>query len=218
MAFDEAIREIIDYYGTQGMAGKMSFGKRPALLVIDFQKGLTDEQRPAGRNFDGEINNTLRLLAKMRQKGLPVFFFVIGYHQPAVEGGLLVKKLPVLADFIIGSDNTELDPRLKPQPQEHIIVKKFFSCFYGTPLAAMLVSLQVDTLLITGCITSGCVRATATDALQHGFLPVIPRECVGDRSPIPHKVNLMDMHARFGEVVSLGEVLDYLDAVSSSEP
>ena len=213
MAVDEELDEIMQYYLTQGMAGQMSFGKRPAMLVIDFQKGLTDAKRPAGCNFDLEINNTMLLLDKARATDIPIFFFVIGYEQPAVEGGLLVKKLPVLADFIIGSDHTELDPRFKPRPQEHLIIKKYFSCFHGTPLAAILTFLQVDTLLITGCITSGCVRATATDALQYGYLPVIPRECVGDRKPIPHKVNLMDMQARLGEVVSLKQVLDYLDSI-----
>lgn len=213
MGVDEELDGIMQYYLTQGMAEKINFGQRPALLVIDFQKGLTDAKRPAGCNFDEEINNTLLLLEKIRAKGLPVFFFVIGYDQPAVEGGLLVRKLPVLSEFINGSDNTELDPRLKPLPQEHLIIKKYFSCFHGTPLAATLSFLQVDTLLITGCITSGCIRATVTDALQHGYLPVIPRECVGDRRPIPHKVNLMDMQARLGEVVSLRQVLDYLDYI-----
>ncbi len=214
MAVDDVLQEIMQYYLSQGMARQMSFGQRPALLVIDFQKGLTDASRPAGRNFDAEINNTLVLLEKARAKDIPVFFFVIGYDQPEVEGGLLVKKLPVLADFIIGSDNTKLDPRLKPGPQEHVMIKRYFSCFFGTPLAAMLNFLQVDTLLIAGCITSGCIRATATDALQHGFLPVIVSECVGDRAPIPHKVNLMDMQARFGEVVPLKQVSEYLDSIS----
>lgn len=213
MGFDETLEDVMNYYLSQGMGGKASFGQHPALLVVDFQKGLTDEKRPAGCNFDKEIDNTLQLLEKVRAKELPVFFFVMGYDQPAVEGGMLVKKLPVLRDFILGSDNTELDPRFKPTPQEQVIVKKYFSCFYGTPLAAMLTYLKVDTLLITGCITSGCIRATATDALQHGFLPVIPRECVGDRKSIPHEVNLMDMQARLGEVVSLKQILEYIDSV-----
>ncbi len=213
MALDEALQEIMSSYLSRGMAGELGFGRRPAMLVVDFQKGLTESSRPAGCSLDEEIANTVLLLDRSRQKALPVFFFVIGYRHPHVEGGLLVKKLPVLTTFTIGSDNVELDPRLKPRPEEHVIVKKYASCFHGTHLASSLSILQVDTVLITGCITSGCIRATATDALQHGFRPVIPRECVGDRSRIPHEVNLVDIHVRCGDVLPLKRVLEYVDSL-----
>lgn len=214
MTVEDSLQEIMEYYHSQGMAGRLVLGRNPALLVVDFQKGLTDEQRPAGRNFDREIDYTVQLLQKVREKEFPVFFFVLGYDQPELEGNLLVKKLPVLANFILGNSNTELDPRLRRCPTEPLIVKKYFSSFYGTPLASMLTALKVDTLLIAGCITSGCIRASATDALQHGFVPVIPRECVGDRAPTPHQVNLMDMQARSAEVIPLRQVLEYLDTQS----
>ncbi len=213
MAIEEALQEIMEYYRSQAMAGELGFGRSPAVLVIDFQKGLTDAKRPAGCDLESEIGHTLQLLDRVRQKELPVFFFVLGYRNPALEGGLLVKKLPVLNGFSLGSDNVELDPRFEPLSREQLLVKRYPSCFYGTPLAATLTVLRVDTVILTGCMTSSCIRATANDALQHGFRPVIPRECVGDRSRLPHEVNLMDIHARCGDVVSLERVLDYVDSL-----
>ncbi len=210
---DSALQEIRNYYSSQGMAAKIGFGKRPAIFVVDFQKGITDPGRPAGCNLDKEIENTLILLIKARQKNIPILFFVLGcYHHSLVDGGLLVEKVPVLQDFKEGSDHTEIDARLKLQPDELVIVKKYASCFFGTSLAPSLTALGIDTVIITGCITSGCIRATANDALQHGFRPIIPRECVGDRARIPHEVNLMDIQARCGDVLPAEKVLNYLDS------
>lgn len=212
-ALEDALQEIKNYYRTQGMAKEIGFGKRPAVIVVDFQKGITDPKRPAGCNLDAEIKNTALLLSKAREKNIPVFFFIIAYHESLVDGGLLVEKVPTLTNFIIGSDNVEVDSRLNPQSQEQVIIKKYASCFHGTSLATSLTVLKVDTVIITGCITSGCIRATANDALQHGFRPIIPRECVGDRARIPHEVNLMDIHARCGDVLSVSEVMAYIESI-----
>ena len=209
----KALEEIMDYYGTQGMGKKIGFGKRPALVVVDFMKGLTDEKRPAGCNMDAEVKNTAILLEKAREKNIPIFFFVIGYRNVLLEGGLFPKKAPTVGTWITGSDDVKVDPRLNPQPHELIITKKYLSCFHGTFLASSLTSLQVDTVIITGCSTSGCIRATATDSMQYGFRTIIPRECVGDRSRIPHEVNLMDINARFADVLQLKEVMAYLDSI-----
>ncbi len=212
-ALEDALQEIKNYYRTQGMAKEIGFGKRPAVIVVDFQKGITDPKRPAGCNLDAEIKNTALLLSKAREKNIPVFFFIIAYHESLVDGGLLVEKVPTLTNFIIGSDNVEVDSRLNPHSQEQVIIKKHASCFHGTSLATSLTVLKVDTVIITGCITSGCIRATANDALQHGFRPIIPRECVGDRAKIPHEVNLMDIHARCGDVLSVSEVMAYIESI-----
>ncbi len=213
MSLDKALQEIMEFYSSQGMARELGFGANPALLIIDFQKGLSDETRPAGCNLDSEIENTAVLLQKARDKAIPIFFFVISYKDPSIEGGRMAQKLPALANFTEESDNVEIDSRLTPQPNEQVITKKYFSCFYGTHLDASLRVLQVDTLIITGCITSGCIRASATDSITYGFRPIIPRECVGDRAQIPHEVNLMDIHARCGDVLPLQRVLDYLDSL-----
>ncbi len=211
---DRALQEIREYYSSQGMAAKLGFGRRPAVLVIDFQKGITDPSRPAGCNLDREIENTTILLKKARHKDIPVFFFVLGgYRESLVDGGLLVKKVPLLQDFKGESEHIEIDERLNLQPGEMVIVKKYASCFFGTSLASTLTVLGIDTVIITGCITSGCIRATANDALQYGFRPIIPRECVGDRARIPHEVNLMDIQARCGDVLPTEQVMDYFDSL-----
>ena len=213
LALEKALKEIEAYYASQGMSSRLGFGQHPAVLVVDFQKGLTDPRLPAGCNLDSEIEKTLLLLAKARSKGVPVFFFALGaYHPTLHDAGLLVKKVPVLKHFTSGSQHMEIDPRLKPQPGEPVIIKKYASCFSGTFLGSSLTALQVDTVIITGCMTSGCIRATSNDALQSGFRPIIPRECVGDRARIPHEVNLLDIQARCGDVLPLEEVLDYLDS------
>ncbi len=210
---NRALQEIMNYYRTQGMGEEMGPGNSPALLVIDFQKGLTDKNKPAGADMDGEVENTAVLLDKAREKDIPVIFTVIGYHPSLKDGGLMVKKLPVFKNYHLDSEFAELDPRLQARPSEPVLVKKYFSAFYGTPLASMLTAEGVDTLIITGCITSGCIRATAIDTIQHGFRALLPRECVADRSRIPHEVNLMDINARHGDVVSLDRVLTCLDKV-----
>ncbi len=213
---DKALRDIEAYYRTQGMARALGFGKRPAVLVIDFQKGITDPERPAGCHLDAEIEHTVRLLDVARKKDVPVFFFVIAYDRSLLDGGLLVKKVPTLARFVAGSDDVQLDPRLTPGPNEPVFAKQYGSCFFGTPLASSLTALNVDTVILTGCITSGCVRATAHDALQHGFRPMLPRECVGDRARIPHEVNLMDIQARIGDVLPLSAVLTHIEQGESA--
>ncbi len=207
----KALEEIMAYYQTQGMGARVGFGKRPAVIVVDFMKGLTDAKRPAGCNMDAEVDNTAALLKKARQKDIPIFFFIVGYNNTSLEGGLFVKKLPTVGSWKIGSDDMVLDPRLNPQPQEAVFIKKYASCFFGTPLASSLTALRVDTVIITGCSTSGCIRATATDSMQLGFHTIIPRECVGDRNRIPHEVNLMDINARYADVVPLREVIAYLN-------
>lgn len=208
----QALKEILNYYEAQGMAGKTGFGERPAVIVTDFQKGITDPGRPAGCNLDVEIENTALLLSRTREKNIPAFFFVIAYDPSLADAGLLLKKVPALSNFTRGSDSVSPDPRLKPRPGEPVIAKQYASCFHGTPLAASLTAMKVDTVIITGCVTSGCIRATANDAMQHGFRAILPRECIGDRAAIPHEVNLMDIQARCGDVVFLKEVLDYIDS------
>ncbi len=195
------------------MASQVGFGEKPAVLVIDLQKGITDPEKPSGCNLDSVIANTKVLLDKVREKALPIFFFTLAYHSSLLDGGLLVKKVPVLANFIYDSDEVQLDPRLNPKPDEPVIIKKYASCYHGTPLASTLTALQIDTVILTGCITSGCIRATANDSLQYGFRPIVPRECVGDRAAIPHLVNLLDIQARCGDVLPLARVLRYLDSL-----
>ena len=123
-----------------------------------------------------------------------------------------MKKVPVLRSMVEGEPLTEIVPELPPKPNDVVLKKQYASAFFGTPLAAMLTSLGVDSVIVTGCSTSGCIRATAVDGMQHGFRVIVPRECVGDRHAGPHEANLFDIDSKYGDVVSKAEVLAYLNA------
>lgn len=202
--------EIVEYYKDNGMSAKMGAGERPAIVVIDFQKSLTNSELPAGSNMDAEIDQTLKLLKVAREYQIPVFYTIVAYEN-VEEGGHLVKKIPALKAWKVGTELVELDDRIQKMEGEHIITKKFGSSFAGTNLLSLLNYHKCDTVILTGCSTSGCVRATAYDAIQNGFHCLIPRECVADRSRLAHEVNLMDMDARLADVMSISEVIEYVE-------
>jgi maleamate amidohydrolase len=132
------------------------------------------------------------------------------YNKNGLDGGIFVQKVPILRTMIPGEPLAEIVPELRPTAQDVIIVKQYASAFFGTSLAALLTSLGVDTIILTGCSTSGCVRATAVDGMQHGFRVMVPRECVGDRHRLPHEANLFDIDSKYGDVVSKTAVINYL--------
>ena len=192
---------------------KLGFGKKPALIVVDFQLGFTvPEQSPLAGNLDAEVAATNELIAAARKKDIPVVFTVVGYDPHRQDdAGLWPEKAPSLRMLTIGSDLVKLDPRLNQEPGDLVITKKYASGFFGTYLASTLTMQSVDTAIVTGCTTSGCVRATVMDALANGFRPIVPIECVGDRAQEPHQANLFDIGAKYGDVMPLQEVLEYLE-------
>jgi len=192
---------------------KLGFGKKPALIVVDFQLGFTvPEQSPLAGNLDAEVAATNELIAAARRKDIPVIFTVVGYDPHRQDdAGLWPEKAPSLRMLTIGSDLVKLDPRLNQEPGDLVITKKYASGFFGTYLASTLTMQSVDTAIVTGCTTSGCVRATVMDALANGFRPIVPIECVGDRAQEPHQANLFDIGAKYGDVMPLQEVLEYLE-------
>ena len=200
-------------YKRSGLGHRIGYGKHPALLVIDMQIGFTaPEKSPLAGNLDSHIAAINQLLPAARKAGAPVVFTVVGYDpQVPGDGGLWPEKAPTLLELKLGSDLVKLDPRLRRLPDELVLVKKYASAFHGTPLAPTLVSRGVDTVLVTGCTTSGCVRATVMDALAHGFRPIVPEEAVGDRAQEPHDANLFDIDSKYGDVVALAEALAYLE-------
>ena len=191
----------------------LGFGKKPALIVVDFQLGFTvPEQSPLAGNLDAEVVATNELIAAARKKDIPVIFTVVGYDPHRQDdAGLWPEKAPSLRMLTIGSDLVKLDPRLNQEPGDLVITKKYASGFFGTYLASTLTMQSVDTAIVTGCTTSGCVRATVMDALANGFRPIVPIECVGDRAQEPHQANLFDIGAKYGDVIPLQEVLAYLE-------
>jgi nicotinamidase-related amidase len=189
-------------------------GERPAALVVDFSCGFTDPECALGSDLTAEVGATRRLLDAARAKGLPVIFTTIGYEPSLKDGGLWLQKVPSLGDLQVGGRWVEIDPRLDPREDETIVVKKGASAFFGTNLTAVLVSQGVDTVILCGATTSGCIRATAIDLLQNGFPTIVPRECVGDRAQAPHEANLFDIQAKYADVVSLDDALAYVESVA----
>lgn len=188
----------------------MGFGDRPAVLVIDFQKGFTSSPYPLAANLDVEIEATREVLDVARAKGVPVWFTTISFDGSGKDGGRYFEKIPSLKTLIRGTPLVALDDRLDRKRSEVIIEKKYPSAFFGTSLLSQLNSCQIDTAIICGCVTSSCVRATALDAMQLGYYTIIPEQCVGDRAPAPHRSSLFDLDTKFADVVDKKEVIEYL--------
>jgi maleamate amidohydrolase len=208
---DEKAREV---YANARIGESVALGARPAVLVVDFSCGFTDPECTLGADMTHQVEATRRLLDAARAKGLPVIFTTIGYEASLKDGGLWLQKVPALGELQIGERWVEIDPRLEPRTDETIVLKKGASGFFGTNLVSILVSQQVDSVILCGATTSGCVRATAIDLLQYGFPTIVPRECVADRAQAPHDANLFDINAKYADVVSLEEALDYVESVS----
>ena len=207
---DEQAREV---YAKARLGESVTLGSRPAVLVVDFSCGFTDPSCALGSELTAEVESTKRLLDVARAKGLPVIFTSIGFEPSLKDGGLWLQKVPALGDLQLGGRWVEIDPRLEPREDETIVLKKGASAFFGTNLASILVSQQVDSVILCGATTSGCIRATAIDLLQYGCPTLVPRECVGDRAQAPHEANLFDIQAKYADVVPLEDALAYLETV-----
>jgi len=202
---------LAQQYEKAGIGRRMGFGKRPCILVVDFQKGLTDPQYPLAANLDKEILATRELLDVARRKKVPVVFTKTVYDGSGHDGGRYFDKIPSLKTLLKGTPLGEIDERLEPCPADSVIEKQYQSAFFGTPLFSLLNSLHVDTVIACGCVTSSCVRSTAVDSMQLGFYTIIPRQCVGDRVPERHESNLLDLDTKSADVVDKEDVLDYLN-------
>jgi nicotinamidase-related amidase len=209
---DEQARQV---YAQARLGQTMRRGERPGVLVIDFSCGFTDPACSLGSDLTSEVEATRALLDAARAKGLPVIYTTIGFEPHGKDGALWMEKAPALADLELGSRWIDIDPRLDPQADEVIVMKKGASGFFGTNLSAILVHQGVDTVILCGATTSGCIRATAVDLMQHGWPTIVPRDCVGDRAQAPHEANLFDIQAKYADVVTLQDALDYVAAVPS---
>ncbi|MBD1588775.1 N-carbamoylsarcosine amidohydrolase [Pseudomonas typographi] len=196
-----------NYQGVWG--NRIGFGQRGALLMIDFMQGYTQPGAPLyAPGVVSAVAESPTLLAAARAAGVPVIHTNIRYTPGHfADGGMWVKKAPVMKDMVEGNPLAAFCEAVLPESGEVVISKQYASAFFGTSLAPMLVGLGVDTLVLAGCSTSGCVRATAVDAVQHGFRCMVVRECVGDRHPEPHEANLFDIDSKYGDVVSKQEAL-----------
>lgn len=201
----------------EGFGGRGGFGRRPALVVIDMTLGFTDPESPLACDLEEPVANIRELLAAARRAEIPVAFTTVAYRESdKLTAAAFIDKVPALLTLEAGSRWAEIDPRLAPRETEPVLNKLFASGFYGTGLPSLLAAAGVDTLLISGASTSGCVRATAVDALQYGYRPVVPREAVGDRNPAAHEANLYDIDAKYGDVVPVERALEYLEKIGAA--
>jgi maleamate amidohydrolase len=190
----------------------LGLGKRPALVVVDMINGFTDPACPLGSAADSVVAANQQLLQKFREKGLPVFFTTVIYRNPQ-QARVFRQRVPALDVLVPGSRWVEVDARLGRRDDERVVEKQWASGFFATDLHARLTAVQADSLVVTGLTTSGCVRATAVDGLQHDYPVVVPREAVGDRNPAAHEANLFDLHAKYADVQDLSMVLSQLESL-----
>jgi maleamate amidohydrolase len=192
----------------EGFHGRAGFGEKPALVVVDVNRGFTDPASPLVCDLDDCVAAIARLLEAFRAAGLPVVFTTVVYDEFGKQAAaVFIEKVPALLVLEPGSPWVEIDPRIAPVEGEPVLSKHFASAFFGTTLASVLASAGVDTVVVTGASTSGCVRATALDAMQHGYRVVVPREAVGDRNQAAHDANLYDLDTKYADVVSFEDVL-----------
>lgn len=201
-------------YAHAGFGGRLGFGAKPALIIIDFVRAYYDKDSPLYAGIEETLTHAVTLLNGVRKAGAPVIHTNVVFTPGGIDGGMFYKKVKALRCFERGQPNVErygqFCPGLEPKSDEPILTKQYASAFFGTSLASTLTAAGIDTLLIAGLSTSGCVRATSIDTVQHGFRPMVVKEAVGDRDPRVHDANLFDINAKYGDVVSLHETLDYL--------
>jgi len=201
--------ELLSNY-TGVFDGNLPFGKRPALLIVDVVMAYLDPQSPLYAEAETALASNERLLAAARAGGVPVVFTNVVFQADGLDGGLFYRKVPALKVFVPGAPWGRFPPSLSPGKNDLVVTKQYASAFFGTSLASTLTAMGIDTLLITGFSTSGCVRATALDALQSGFVPFVVSDACGDRHPAPHEANLFDLQAKYAEVISESAALDFL--------
>lgn len=212
---DEETRKL---YNERGLGGRQGAGTRPALVIVDLNRGFTDPASPLHCDTDGAVEATARLLEAARSSGCPVAFTTIQYDESGRRvAKAFIDKVPTLLTLAPDTPWPQIDERITPAPGEPVLLKLFASAFFGTPLAPMLAAAHCDTIVITGASTSGCVRATAVDGMQYGYRVVVPRDAVADRAPGPHEANLFDIDAKYGDVVSTEEALELLRAATFAE-
>jgi nicotinamidase-related amidase len=207
---NDAGQELNQDYGKAGFGGHLDFGRKPCLLHIDFARAYVDKTCSLYAGVESSAEAAKEVLAVARQAGILIVHTRVEYTPGGVDGGVFFRKVPALRNFERGSPYGAFAEGLEPLAHESVITKQYASGFSGTNLAATLASQGIDTVMIAGWSTSGCVRATALDACQSGFIPIVIREAVGDRHAAPHEANLFDLQAKYAEVKSKADVIAYI--------
>jgi maleamate amidohydrolase len=205
MASDGSVRAT---YQRAGFSGAFQVGNRPAILVVDLCRGFTDPACPLGTDAPAEIERTRGVLDAAREAGVLVVFTTISYDETQRRTMAWVRKVPSLAELAVGTRWVEIDPRLAARADEPVVTKTGASAFFATPLAA---------LIVLGATTSGCVRASVVDAVQHGFATFVVPDCCVDRARGPHEANLFDMTAKYADALPAEEVVGQLSKLSQTD-
>ncbi len=190
----------------------VGFGDRPALLLVDFVQGYFDPECDLYAGVEDALASALRVRAAARAAGVPVILTNVVYHPRAIDGGRFFEKSKPLRYFLAGNPMGAWPNGLEPLADELVISKQYPSAFFGTSLASTLTSMGIDSVLLTGLTTSGCIRATCIDAMSHGFRTAVIADACGDRHAAPHDANLFDMNAKYADVVSEADVIAFLEA------
>lgn len=197
-------------YARAGFSGRLGFGERPAVLVVDILRAYLDEASPLYAGVEDAVSSAARVVAAARAASVPVIFTRVEFAPGGADGGVFYRKVPALRALDAGSPLADFPDDPRPRANEVVVTKQYASAFFATSLASTLTAMGVDTVVIVGLSTSGCVRATAVDAVQHGFIPIVVRDAVGDRDDRPHQANLFDLDAKYADVVSEHDVLGEL--------
>lgn len=195
---------------------RLGFGNRPALILVDFVQAYFDPSCALYAGVEDALASALRIRDAARGAGVVVIYTNVVYCSDGSDGGVFFKKAPVLENFVAGNPMGGWPATLKPEDDELVISKQYPSAFFGTSLASTLHFKGVDTLIITGVTTSGCIRATCIDTMSHGFIPIVVADACGDRHEAPHEANLFDMNAKYADVVGEADVIDYLQRLDNS--
>lgn len=204
-------------YAKAGYHAKQSWGNRPALVLIDFANAYYDPDSPlyGAEGCQIALDNAIKLAPAARAAGVPVIFTEVKYQPGGGDGGAFYAKVPALACFDDGAETQKLAPGLSVEPNDVLVSKQYPSGFYGTSLAATLHWLKVDTLLLAGVTTSGCVRATCIDSISHGFVTLVIEDAVGDRADGPHQANLFDMSAKYADLLNTEDAITYMQSTNN---
>ncbi len=189
---------------------RLGFGQRPALILVDFVQAYFDHDCALYAGVEDALASALRVREVARSAAVPVIYTNVVYHEDGADGGVFFRKAPVLKNFIAGNPMGNWPADLQPADGELVISKQYPSAFFGTSLASTLHVMGIDTLIIAGVTTSGCIRATCVDAMSYGFIPIVVADACGDRHEAPHEANLFDMNAKYADVVDEAEAIEYL--------
>lgn len=203
-------------YREAGFTGGFVMGERPALVVVDFSRGFTDPACPLGFDATAEVERTRAILDAARRSAVFVVFTTIVFDEGARRASTWLRKVPSMGDLVPGSPWVEIDPRLGRLEGEPVVGKGGASAFFGTPLHSLLVGQGVDCVFVLGATTSGCVRASVVDSVQHGFPTFLVLDCCADRSAGPHEASLFDLTAKYADGCRAEEVVRYLDGLRSA--